>query len=85
MLQKEVKVLLLSLFVTSGILGIVIWLFMPHIFSMNGVKSSPNNQEINNNNLSIKERISFGEKIFSPGEASQLKKDGVKAIADKNY
>ncbi|MFM2063449.1 MAG: hypothetical protein RLZZ507_3119, partial [Cyanobacteriota bacterium] len=42
-------------------------------------------QEINNNNLSIKERISFGEKIFSPGEASQLKKDGVKAIADKNY
>ncbi|MBE9058537.1 ABC transporter substrate-binding protein [Sphaerospermopsis sp. LEGE 08334] len=88
MLQKEVKVLLLSLLVTSGILGIGIWLFLPQISSMTGVKNSVNNQVKNNNNqskISIEERISFGEKIFSPGEASQLKKDGVKAIANKNY
>ena len=88
MLQKEVKVLLLSLLVTSGLIGIGIWLFLPGISNLTGVNTSANNQETNNNNqseTSVKERISFGEKIFSPGEASQLKEDGAKAIADKNY
>ena len=88
MLQKEVKVLLLSLLLTSGVLGIGIWLFLGRILPITSVNTLENNQKKNNNNqseTSVKERISFGEKIFSPGEASAFKTDGAKAIANKNY
>ncbi|MFM6106634.1 MAG: receptor ligand binding family protein, partial [Sphaerospermopsis kisseleviana] len=88
MLQKEVKVLLLSLLLTSGVLGIGIWLFLGRILPITSVNTLENNQKKNNNNqseTSVKERISFGEKIFRTGEASAFKTDGAKAIANKNY
>ncbi|MDD1420446.1 ABC transporter substrate-binding protein [Dolichospermum sp. ST_sed1] len=84
MLQKEVKILLLSLLVTSGLIGIGLWLFIPYLPKNIGMKPSEDNG-INNKNQSITERISFGEKIFSPGEISPVKKDGVKGVAAKNY
>ncbi|WP_413171383.1 ABC transporter substrate-binding protein [Anabaena azotica] len=84
MLQKEVKVLIFSLLLTTGILGIGLWLFLPKITGIPNIKS-PDNNGLNNNNQSITERISFGEKIFSPGDISLAKKDAIKAIAAKNY
>jgi branched-chain amino acid transport system substrate-binding protein len=88
MLQKEVKVLLLSLLLTSGILGIGIWLFLPQISNLAGAKTSDNQQTINNTNqpqISVKERISFGEKVFRPGDANTAKKEAVQAFAEKKY
>jgi branched-chain amino acid transport system substrate-binding protein len=84
MLQKEVKVLLLSLLVTSGLIGIGLWLFMSHFSEITGVKPSEDNG-LNHKNQSITERISFGEKSLTPGEISLAKKDGIQALANKNY
>lgn len=51
MLQKEVKVLLLSLLLTSGVLGIGIWLFLGRILPITSVNTLENNQKKNNNKL----------------------------------
>ncbi|MDB9346271.1 ABC transporter substrate-binding protein [Nodularia spumigena] len=79
--KNETKVLLLSLLVTLGLVGGGLWLFKEQIF--------PQNQSGNNlpttDNQSISERISFGEKNLIPGEVSPAKKEGVQALADKNY
>lgn len=87
MLQKEVKVLILSLLVTSGILGIVLWLFLPQISNLTGAKTSDNQQAINNTNQSqiLKKRISFGEKILVTGDTYSAKKEAVQALAEKKY
>ncbi len=79
--KNETTVLLLSLVVTLGLVGGGIWLFKDRIF--------PQNQSANNlstpDNQSIADRISFGEKILTSGEATAAKKEGVQALANQNY
>ncbi|WP_353932548.1 ABC transporter substrate-binding protein [Okeanomitos corallinicola TIOX110] len=83
MLQKEIRVLIFSLLVTGGILGLGFWLFTPNFLKNNNTKLSENQQF--NNNPSVIERLSFGTRIFSSGNSSITKIDGSKAMENKNY
>ncbi|MDZ8065022.1 MAG: ABC transporter substrate-binding protein [Nostoc sp. DedQUE08] len=80
--KNETKILALTLLLTVGIVGGGFWWF-----TNNGVKIG--NTNIQNqqpgNNSSLQERISFGEKSFTPGDISAVKKEGVQAIAAKSY
>ncbi len=79
--KNETKVLLLSLLVTLGLVGGGLWFFKDQIF--------PQNQSANNlpttDNRSIADRISFGEKTLTSGDATPAKKEGVQALANQNY
>ncbi|MEH2179756.1 ABC transporter substrate-binding protein [Nostoc sp.] len=80
--KNETAILALALLLTVGIVGGSFWWF-----SNNGVKIGNNiipNQEPGNNS-SLQDRISFGEKFFTPGDISPVKKEGVQALAAKNY
>ncbi|MEH2036965.1 ABC transporter substrate-binding protein [Nostoc sp.] len=80
--KNETTILALALLLTVGIVGGGFWWF-----SNNGAKISnniiPNQQP--GNNPSLQDRISFGEKSFTPGDISAVKKEGVQAIAAKSY
>ncbi|MDZ7993555.1 MAG: ABC transporter substrate-binding protein [Nostoc sp. EfeVER01] len=80
--KNETTILALALLLTAGIIGGGFWWF-----SNNGAKIGNNiipNQEPGNN-PSLQDRISFGEKSFTPGDISPVKKEGVQAIAAKSY
>ncbi|MEH2289879.1 ABC transporter substrate-binding protein [Nostoc sp.] len=80
--KNETTILALALLLTVGIVGGGFWWF-----SNNGVKIGNNiipNQELGNNS-SLQDRISFGEKSFTPGDISPVKKEGIQAIAAKTY
>ncbi|MDZ8262337.1 ABC transporter substrate-binding protein [Nostoc sp. ChiQUE01b] len=80
--KNETTILALTLLLTVGIVGGGFWWF-----TNNGVKIG--NTNIQNqqpgNNLSLQDRISFGEKSFTPGDISPVKKEGIQAIAAKSY
>ncbi|MEA5601406.1 ABC transporter substrate-binding protein [Nostoc sp. UHCC 0252] len=80
--KNETAILALALLLTVGIVGGGAWLF-----TNGGVKI--NNTVISGseagNNPSLQERITFGEKILTPGAVSAAKKEGVQAIAAKSY
>ncbi len=79
--KNETTILALALLLTVGIVGGGFWWF-----TKNGVKignTSISNQEAGGNS-SLQDRISFGEKSFTPGEISPVKKEGVQAIAAKS-
>ncbi|MEH2176013.1 ABC transporter substrate-binding protein [Nostoc sp.] len=80
--KNETTILALALLLTVGIVGGGFWWF-----SNNGAKIAnniiPNQQP--GNNPSLQDRISFGEKSFTPGDISPVKKEGVQAIAAKSY
>jgi branched-chain amino acid transport system substrate-binding protein len=79
--KNETTVLVLALLITLGVIGGGLWLFKDNIISQN----QPNrNSQSNNNQESIKDRISFGEKTLIAGEVTPAKKDGVEAIAAGN-
>ncbi|MEH2328569.1 ABC transporter substrate-binding protein [Nostoc sp.] len=80
--KNETTILALALLLTVGIVGGGFWWF-----SNNRVKIGNNiipNQEPSNNS-SLQDRISFGEKSFTPGDISPVKKEGLQAIAAKSY
>ncbi|MCC5655706.1 ABC transporter substrate-binding protein [Nostoc sp. XA010] len=80
--KNETKILALTLLLTVGIVGGSVWWF-----TNNGVKinnSITQNPEIGSN-LSLQDRISFGEKSLILGDISPVKKEGVQAIAAKSY
>ncbi|MGM3305228.1 ABC transporter substrate-binding protein [Anabaena sp. WFMT] len=80
--KNETKVLVISLLLTIGILGGGIWFFV----NKAGVKfENANTPNQTNNNQPINERISFGEKSLTIGNIFPAKKDGIQAIANKNY
>ncbi|BAY04809.1 ABC transporter substrate-binding protein [Anabaena sp. PCC 7938] len=80
--KNETKVLVISLLLTIGILGGGIWFFV----NKAGVKfDNANTPNQTNNNQPINERISFGEKSLTIGNIFPAKKDGIQAIANKNY
>lgn len=79
--KNETTVLVLALLITLGVVGGGLWLFKDNIISQN--QPNPNSQS-NNNQESIKDRISFGEKTLITGEIAPPKKEGVKAIAAGN-
>lgn len=70
--KKETLVLVLTLLITLGLLGIGAWWFS----GRSGSKFS---------DRSLQDRISFGEKTLIFGEISPAKRAGVEAIAAKNY
>ncbi|WP_341527431.1 ABC transporter substrate-binding protein [Nostoc sp. UHCC 0302] len=74
--KNETAVLVLALLLTVGIVGGGVWWF-----NNSGVKITTANPSENGN----KDRITFGEKPFTPGEISQVKKEGVQAFAAKSY
>jgi branched-chain amino acid transport system substrate-binding protein len=76
--KNETTVLVLALLITLGVVGGGFWLFKDKIISQN----QPNTNSLSNNNQqSIKDRISFGEKTLIVGEVTPAKKEGVEAIA----
>ncbi|MEH2436519.1 MAG: ABC transporter substrate-binding protein [Nostoc sp.] len=80
--KNETKILALTLLLTVGIVGGSVWWF-----TNNGVKFSNSitqNPETGSN-LSLQDRISFGEKSLTLGDISPVKKEGVQAIAAKSY
>ncbi|MEA5549653.1 ABC transporter substrate-binding protein [Anabaena cylindrica UHCC 0172] len=81
--KNEIKILVLSLLLTTGLAGGGIWWFIHHSGVNFGNNTAAN--QTNNSNKSISERISFGDKSLTTGEISSAKKDGIQAIANKNY
>ena len=80
--KNETKILALTLLLTVGIVGGGVWWF-----TNNGVKisNSITQNPDTDSNPSLQDRISFGEKSFTSGEISPVKKEGVQAIAAKSY
>ncbi|WP_071188569.1 ABC transporter substrate-binding protein [Trichormus sp. NMC-1] len=81
--KNEIKILVLSLLLTTGLAGGGIWWFI-HSSGFN-VGSNTTSNPTNISNKSISERISFGDKSLTPGEISSAKKDGIQASANKSY
>jgi branched-chain amino acid transport system substrate-binding protein len=81
--KNEIKILVLSLLLTTGLVGGGIWWFI-HSSGFN-VGSNTTSNPTNISNKSISERISFGDKSLTPGEISSAKKDGIQALANKSY
>ncbi|WP_375469810.1 ABC transporter substrate-binding protein [uncultured Nostoc sp.] len=81
--KNETTILALALLLTVGIVGGGLWWFT------NGSGFKIDNTIISNqeagSNPSLENRISFGEKILTPGDISPAKKEGVQAIAAKSY
>ena len=81
--KNETTILALALLLTVGIVGGGVWWFT------NGSGFKIGNTIISNqetgSNPSLENRISFGEKTLTPGDISPAKKEGVQAIAAKNY
>ncbi|MEH2335905.1 ABC transporter substrate-binding protein [Nostoc sp.] len=81
--KNETTILALALLLTVGIVGCGVWWFT------NGSGFKIGNTIISNqetgSNPSLENRISFGEKTLTPGDISPAKKEGVQAIAAKNY
>ncbi|MBD2144952.1 hypothetical protein [Sphaerospermopsis sp. FACHB-1194] len=81
MLQKEVKVLLLSLLLTSGVLGIGIWLFLGRILPITSVNTLENNQKktiIINQKHQLKKGLVLGKKYLGLVKLLHLKQMGLK-------
>ncbi len=81
--KKETLVLTLAVFLTAGITGVIIWFLVQSSGWKlnNGVVTD----QVTGNPATMTERISFGERILTPGDAIQSKKEGVAAFKDKNY
>jgi branched-chain amino acid transport system substrate-binding protein len=80
--KNETTVLVLAVLITLGVIGGGLWLFKDKIISQNQLNS---NSQLNNNQASIKDRISFGEKTLIALEIAPAKKEGVEAIAAGSY
>ncbi|MDZ8184313.1 MAG: ABC transporter substrate-binding protein [Nostoc sp. ChiSLP02] len=80
--KNETIVLVLSLLLTVGIVGAGIWWFTQNGVNIKNI--TPKTPEPANN-ISLEDRISFGEKSLIPGGISPVKKEGVQAIAAQNY
>lgn len=82
--KKETTVLLLSLLVTLGLVGIGFWIFKDN-FIPNTPTSNSTTTPLSPSNSDVSSRMSFGEKTLTPGEIPSAKKAGVDALAKKNY
>ncbi|NET00342.1 MAG: ABC transporter substrate-binding protein [Sphaerospermopsis sp. SIO1G1] len=82
MLNKDSKVFIFTFLLTVGILALGLWQLMPNF---SGRNSNNSKNQPTNNDQSVTERMSFGERIFSPSDSSTNKKEGSQAIAQENY
>lgn len=81
--KNETKILALALLLTVGIVGGGAWWFTNGFGAKIGNTIVPGSEA--GNNLSLQDRISFGDKTLTPGAVSAEKKEGVQAIAAKSY
>ncbi|MEH2351531.1 MAG: ABC transporter substrate-binding protein [Nostoc sp.] len=81
--KNETKILALALLLTVGIVGGGAWWFTNGFGAKIGNTIVPGSEA--GNNLSLQDRISFGDKNLTPGAVSAEKKEGVQAIAAKSY
>jgi branched-chain amino acid transport system substrate-binding protein len=85
--KKDNIILLLSLLITLGLIGLGIWWFL----NISGTKidniSSETQKQQNtvSTNTSVNSNISFGEKLLIPGEAAITKKEAIAALKKTNY
>ena len=88
--KNDTPVLILSLLVTLALIGGGFWWFANRFGSgqpsaTNPGQTAPNANSDPNNSLSLKDRLSLGEKLLITDGASTDKKDGVAAIAAQNW
>ncbi|MBH8561286.1 amino acid ABC transporter substrate-binding protein [Nostoc sp. CENA67] len=81
--KNETAVFALALLLTVGIVGGGAWWFINQNSGRKINTITPNQK--NDNNLSIQERISFGEKTLIPSDITSQKKQGIQAIANQDY
>ncbi|MBH8576878.1 amino acid ABC transporter substrate-binding protein [Nostocaceae cyanobacterium CENA369] len=81
--KNETAVLALALLLTVGIVGGGAWWFTNQN-SGDKINIFTSNQK-NESNLSIQERISFGEKTLITSDIAPQKKEGIQALAAHNY
>ncbi|MEH2240267.1 ABC transporter substrate-binding protein [Nostoc sp.] len=81
--KNETTILALALLLTVGIVGGGMWWFTNGSGVKIGNTIIPGSEP--GSNLSLQNRISFGEKTLTPGDISPVKKEGVEAIAAKSY
>lgn len=80
--KNETAVLALALLLTVGIVGGGAWWFINQN-SGNKINIATSNDQ--NDNKSIQERISFGEKTLIATDIVPQKKEGIQAIANQDY
>ena len=88
--KNDTPALILSLLVTLALIGGGLWWFANRFGSgqssaNNPTQTAPNANSDPNNSLSLKDRLSLGEKLLVVEGASTDKKDGVAAIAAQNW
>lgn len=81
--KNETVVLALALLLTAGIAGIGIWWFANSSGTKFGNPITEN--QTSGSKTSTAERISFGEKVLTPGDVTPAKKEAVQSIGNKNY
>ncbi|MFN6566814.1 ABC transporter substrate-binding protein [Dendronalium sp. ChiSLP03b] len=81
--KNETAVLALALVLTVGIVGVGAWWFANQ--NSGGNLNILTSNQKNDSNLSIQERMSFGEKTLITGDITPLKKEGIQALAAQNY
>ncbi|BAZ52339.1 extracellular ligand-binding receptor [Nostoc sp. NIES-4103] len=81
--KNETAVFALALLLTVGIVGGGAWWFIKQNSPSNNTIATPNQK--NEDNSSIQQRISFGEKPLIPSDISPQKKEGIQAIANQDY
>ncbi|WP_414574704.1 ABC transporter substrate-binding protein [Anabaena sp. CCY 9402-a] len=79
--KNETTVLAVSLLTTLAIMGGGGWWFSKHLVTDNSVNPNPPEKR----NLTLPERISFGEKTLITGDITPEKQAGIAAIANRNY
>jgi branched-chain amino acid transport system substrate-binding protein len=79
--KNETVVLVLSLVVTLALVAAGVWWFTQKPFDPNPPGKTPSPQS----NQSVQERISAGEKLLIPANATPEKQAAIKAIASGNY
>ncbi|MBD2513629.1 amino acid ABC transporter substrate-binding protein [Nostoc sp. FACHB-973] len=81
--KNETAVLVLALLLTLGIVGAGVWWFTRNGVNISNTLTQKTPEPASN--VSLEDRISFGEKTLIPGEIAPAKKEGVQAIAAKSY
>jgi len=82
--KNETTVLVLTLLIMLGIVGLGVWWFLLRPDTKIGNFNNPNTQSPSNNQ-SLPNPISFGEQAITTGDLASTKRTGIEALAAKKY